>query len=101
MHGYIPGASQAILNLHPEVTEKAVKLLVGYKAINNFAEIHFLKNRLKIHLRPKSYIDPENRVEHLINSGFTMDRRLYISTAQDIDSVILLIKQSYEDVASI
>ena len=86
------------LALHPGVTERAVKLLVGYKAKHNFSEIHFLRNQLKIHLRPIHYIDPNGLVEHVHNAGFTMDRRVYISDPRDIEYVITLIKQSYADV---
>ncbi|PHS28129.1 MAG: hypothetical protein COA84_02460 [Robiginitomaculum sp.] len=90
-----------IMELHPAVTEKAVKVLVGYKARYNFAEIHFLGNRLKIHLRPKSYFDPRELVAHLENAGIIMNRRVYISSKKDIEYIMSLIKQSYEDVAFI
>lgn len=90
---------ERIMDVHPAIKEKAVKKLVGYKAKRNFAEIHFLSNCLKIHLRPKHYLDPKTRVEHLKDPGFTMDRRVYISSKNEIEYVMSLIKQSYEDVA--
>ncbi len=88
-----------ILRYDDRIEERAVRLLVRYKAKNNFAEIHFLSDRLKIHLRPKIYLDPKKRVETLANPGFTMDRRVYISEPEDIDYIMSLIRQSYEDVA--
>ena len=43
------------------------------------------------------YIDPKGLVEHVHNAGFTMDRRVYISDAREIEYVMSLIKQSYAD----
>ncbi len=88
-----------ILSWDDRIEERAVRLLVRYKAKFNFAEIHFLSDRLKIHLRPRIYSDPENKVETLKNPGFTMDRRIYISKLEDIDYVMRIIQQSYEDAA--
>lgn len=88
-----------IMELHPAISEKAVKKLVGFRARRNFAEIHFQSNALKIHLRPKDYIDPERRVEKLDNPGFTMDRRVYCSSEGDVPYIMSLIRQSYNDVA--
>lgn len=88
-----------IMELHPDITKKAVKLLVGFRARRNFAEIHFQSNSLKIHLRPQDYIDPEGRVEKLENPGFTMDRRVYCSSEEDVPYIMSLIRQSYNDVA--
>lgn len=88
-----------ILALSPAVSEKAVKILVGYRFNRNFAEIHFLTDRLKIHLRPKDYVDFRSYVERLKNPGFTMDRRFYLSDESDLDYALKLIRQSYQDVA--
>jgi predicted transport protein len=87
-----------ILALDPGIRERAVKILVGYKAKHNFAEIHFRSDRLKIHLRPKDYIDPRGVVERLENPGYTMDRRFYISDRTEMNYAMSLIEQSYDDV---
>lgn len=88
-----------IVALNSSVGEKAVKILVGYRVKLNFAEIHFLADRLKVHLRPKDYVDPRGYVERLENPGFTMDRRFYLSEEGDLDYAFELIRQSYQDVA--
>ena len=72
---------------------------MAYRVTNNFAEIHIGKKQLKIHLRPIDYDDPENKVDK-ISEGYnwTMDRRVYLKSHENIEYIFSLIEQSYKDV---
>lgn len=90
---------ERILALDETITEKATALYVAYRLANNFAEIHPGKSHLKIHLRPIEYIDPRGAVEKVPEGyNWTMDRRTYLKSADDLDYVLSLIEQSYKDV---
>lgn len=90
---------EQIINLDEGVEEKATSFYVAYRAAKNFAEVHIGKNQLKIHLRPIDYVDPRNRVEKIPDGyNWTMDRRVYLDSADDIEYVMGLIEQSYQNV---
>ena len=84
-----------ILRMCPEVTETPVKILIGYRVTQNFAEIHFGRSKLKVHLRPIMYDDPKGIVQTLVNPGFVMDRRFYLSEPTGVPYALTLIEQSY------
>lgn len=88
-----------IFELDENIKEKATTLYVAYRVAKNFAEIHIGKNQLKIHLRPVVYNDPRGLVDK-IPEGYqwTMDRRVYLKSQEDIEYVFGLIEQSYKDV---
>jgi len=88
-----------IFELDENITEKATTLYVAYRVTKNFAEIHIGKNQLKIHLRPIDYVDPDGRVEKIPDSyNWTMDRRIYVKSADDLVSTMQIIEESYQDV---
>lgn len=88
-----------IFELDDNITEKVTSLYVAYRVTKNFAEIHIGKNHLKVHLRPINYIDPDNKVEKVPDSyNWTMDRRIYIKSYDDIPYAIKIIEESYKDV---
>ncbi|WCE94613.1 DUF5655 domain-containing protein [Acidithiobacillus ferriphilus] len=90
---------EQIINLDEGVEEKATSFYVAYRAAKNFAEVHIGKNQLKIHLRPIDYDDPKNRVDKIPDGyNWTMDRRVYLDSAVDIEYVMSLIEQSYKNV---
>jgi predicted transport protein len=81
------------------IVEKPTSFYVAYRISNNFAEIHIGKNHLKIHLRPIEYDDPKSAVEKIPEGyNWTMDRRIYLKSADDLDYVISIIEQSYKNV---
>src|SRR5207247_4031759 len=81
------------------VVEKATTLYVAFRVSKNFAEVHILKNQLKIHLRPIEYEDPRHMVEKIPEGyNWTMDRRIYLTTPEDMDYVCGIVEQSYKDV---
>ncbi|MBU0673142.1 MAG: hypothetical protein KJ950_00695 [Proteobacteria bacterium] len=90
---------ERILELDENIKEKATALYISYRVAKNFVEITFLKDGLKIHLRPVDYDDPSGLVDK-ISPGYnwTMDRRVYLKSPKDLDYVFGIIEQSYKDV---
>lgn len=90
---------ERVLAIDEAITEKATSLYVAYRRSNNFAEVHVGRNQLKVHLRPIDYTDPRGLVEQVPEGyNWTMDRRIYLKEAADLDYVIAIIEQSYQDV---
>jgi predicted transport protein len=90
---------EQIVNLDEGIEEKATSLYVAYRAAKNFAEIYIGKNQLKIFLRPIDYDDPRNLVDQIPDGyNWTMNRRVYLDSADDVDYVVGLIEQSYKNV---
>ncbi|MDX8128035.1 DUF5655 domain-containing protein [Methylomonas sp. OY6] len=88
-----------IFELDENITEKATTLYVAYRVTKNFAEIHIGKNQLKVHLRPIEYNDPDSKVEKVSDSyNWTMDRRIYVKSANDLAYALKIIEESYQDV---
>lgn len=90
---------ERIVAIDDSVTENPTGSYVGYRMGNNFAEIHIGKNQLKIHLRPIDFVDPKGLVEKIPDGyNWTMDRRVYLKSASDLEYVVGLIEQSYKNV---
>lgn len=90
---------EQIVNLDEGIEEKPTSLYVAYRAAKNFAEVHIGRNQLKIHLRPINYDDPRKLVQKIPDGyNWTMDRRVYLESADDLDYVLGLIEQSYKNV---
>ena len=88
-----------IFEMDENITEKATTMYVGYRVVKTFAEVHIGKNHIKMFLRPIEYNDPNNLIEKIPDSyQWTLDRRVYIKTNDEIDYVFNLIEQSYQDV---
>lgn len=90
---------ERILSIDETIEEKATSLYVAYRVSNNFAEIHINKSQIKIHLRPITYEDPRGLVQKIPDGyNWTMDRRAYLTSPEDLDYVLGLIEQSYKNV---
>jgi len=90
---------ERIVALDDAVTENPTSIYVGYRMNKNFAEIHINQNKLKIHLRPIDYIDPKGMVEKIPDGyNWTMDRRVYLKSINDMEYIFGLIEQSYKNV---
>jgi predicted transport protein len=90
---------ERILALDETITEKATSLYVAYKLSNNFAEVYVGKGQIKIHLRPIDYEDSRKEVEKIPEGyNWTMNRRIYLKSLEDLDYVLGIIEQSYKDV---
>lgn len=90
---------ERIVAIDDSVTENPTGSYVGYRMGNNFAEVHIGKNQLKIHLRPIDYVDPKGLVETIPDGyNWTMNRRVYLKSASELEYVAGLIEQSYKNV---
>jgi predicted transport protein len=90
---------EKILAIDESITEKATAFYVAYRVSNNFAEIHIGKNQLKIHLRPIDFNDPKGNVEKIPEGyNWTMDRRIYLKSPDEMEYVMGMIEQSYKNV---
>jgi predicted transport protein len=90
---------ERIIEIDENIVEKPTAYYVGYRLSNNFAETHIGKNQIKIHLRPIDYDDPKGSVEKIPDGyNWTMDRRVYLNTPDELDYVMGLIEQSYKNV---
>ena len=90
---------ERIIAIDESVLEKPTTFYVAYRMSNNFAEIHIGKTQLKIHLRPIDYADPRGLVEKIPDGyNWTMNRRVYLKSINDLDYIVGLIDQSYKDV---
>lgn len=90
---------ERIVAIDETISENPTGSYVGYRMGNNFAEVHVGKNQLKIHLRPIDYIDPKGMVDKIPDGyNWTMDRRVYLKSGGDLDYVVGLIEQSYQNV---
>lgn len=90
---------ERITALDEAIVEKPTKLYVGYKLSNNFADLHFQKNGLKIFLRPISYEDPKGLVKQIPDGyNWKLNKFVQITNIEDLDYILGLIEQSYKDV---
>lgn len=88
-----------ILQMDENIIEKKTNNYIAYRLSKSFTEVHIGKQQIKIHLRPANYNDPLNKVEKMPESyKWAMDSRVYISNIDELDYIMKLIEQSYNDV---
>lgn len=88
-----------ILSLDDNITYRPTSEYIAYRLTKNFAEIHVQKQKIQIYLRPKDYFDPKCLVTKVSEKyGWVLDRRIYINSQDQLDDVMSLIEQSYQDV---
>lgn len=88
-----------IMLLDENIEERPTSYYIGYRLSKNFAEIHIGKNQVSVYLRPLVYNDPLNKVEKIPDSyKWTINRRIYVNDSDDINYVMRLVEQSYNDV---
>lgn len=88
-----------IFELDENVREKATSMYVGYRVTKTFAEVHLGKNQIKMFLRPIEYDDPKDKVDKIPDGyNWTLNQRVYLKDESEIDYVMGLIEQSYQDV---
>jgi predicted transport protein len=81
------------------ITERPTSEYIAYRLTKVFAEVHIQKKKIQIYLRPREYEDPKNMVSKISESyGWVLDRRMYLSSTDDLDYAMTLIEQSYQDV---
>lgn len=90
---------ERIMALDRYIIERPGKRHIAYRLGKNFVEVQFRKDWLVIHLRPIDYQDPLGMVERIAESyTVTMNRRVILASASDLDYVFGLIEQSYQNV---
>lgn len=90
---------ERVMAIDESVTEKPTQFYVAYRMAGNFAEVTIGKNQLKIHLRPIDYDDPKHMVDQIpAGYNWTMDRRIYLNTFDDLEYVLGIVEQSYKNV---
>lgn len=88
-----------IMQIDEDIIEKVTSYYIAYRLSKNFAEIHIGKNQIKLFLRPVEYVDPLKKVEKIPESyNWSMDKRVYIKNIDELDYVVDLIEQSYNDI---
>jgi predicted transport protein len=88
-----------IFELDENIEEKINNNYIAFKVSKIFAEVHVQKSKLLLYLRPINYNDPETRLYKVPDSyNWVLDRRVYINNEDDIDYVMKLIEQSYQDI---
>ena len=93
------GLRARILALGPQVVERAVQPYIGYRASKNFAEIHIQRSAIRVALRG-IYNDPQGKAVKVPDSHkWTLNWLVTFSNPTDLDYVMSLIEQSYNDVA--
>lgn len=90
---------EKIMRMDEYIIEKPGKRTISYALTKKFAEIQISKDRLVISLRGIEYLDPKNLVEK-IGAGYviTLNRRITIYELSDIDYVLGIVEQSYQNV---
>lgn len=88
-----------IFQLDTNVEERVTSLYVAYRLSKHFVELHFNKNDIKVYLRPVDFVDPKGLIEKIPDGyNWSMNRRVYIKNMEELEYVMQLIKQSYNDV---
>lgn len=90
---------EKIVAMDQYIIEKPGRRCISYRLTKNFAEVLIRRDRLVIDLRPIDYIDPQGMVERIAESyTVTMNRRVTLTSASELDYVFGLIEQSYQNV---
>lgn len=88
---------ERIIALDENIAEKATSYYVAYRTSNNFAEVHIGKSQIKLLLRPIEYDDPKGLIAKVPDTyKWTLDRRAYLETPDELDYVMSLVEQSYK-----
>lgn len=87
------------MSLDQLTVEKPGKRTITYRLTKIFAEVLIRKDRIVIDLRPVDYDDPRGMAERIASSyTVTLNRRVTLTSASDLDYVFSLIEQSYKNV---
>ena len=88
-----------IVALDQDIVEKCNTNYVSFGLTKNFADVQIGKNHIKIQLRKINYTDPKHLVEQTPGcSKWTLSRRVYLNSIDDLEYIMGLIEQSYKNV---
>ncbi|HSH79640.1 MAG TPA: DUF5655 domain-containing protein [Herpetosiphonaceae bacterium] len=89
-----------ILNLDPSIRIQYKKLYIAFKTSTNFVDVEPRKNRfvLYLNMRFDEIHDPKSLCRDVSNIGHwgNGDIEIGLSTMEQLDDVMYLVKQSYE-----
>jgi len=90
---------ERILSIDEYIIEKPNKRSIAYRLTKNFVEVLIRKERLVIYLRPIDFEDPRGMVERIAGDyTVTMNRRVTLASASELDYVFGIVEQSYQNV---
>jgi predicted transport protein len=86
-----------IFELGDDIGEKATSSYVGYLKKNRFAEVHILKKKIQVLVKPADYPDPNNEIIiYPESNNWAMDRGIYFDSREKLNYAMNLVKISYE-----
>jgi predicted transport protein len=92
---------EKLFELHPTIEERINKETVVYFLTNsnNFAECFLQKNRIRIQIRNRSYVDSEAWVQIVPETHlWTLNHFIIIENDSSLDYAISILRQSMNDV---
>lgn len=92
---------ERLLELHPTVTERVNKETVVYfpTGSHNFAECFLQKEKIRIQIRNRSYIDTEDWVKVVPKTHlWTLDHYILVEADSSLDYALNILRQSLSDV---
>lgn len=88
--------------INEDIYEYSTNAYIGYKLISRkklFAEVHIQQNKIVFHLRPIDYFASELSIQKVPDSHkWTLNKLVSITSETEIEKVINLIVQSYNDI---
>lgn len=92
--------SKRIRELNDGIEQYETKQYTGYKLNINFAEVQVQKKRIKISLLGRiNYKDSKGMIRQETNTCTrTLNKYVYLESADELDDVMALIRQSYRSV---
>lgn len=85
--------------IDPAIQENCWTYGVAYRCNKNFVELYFRVERLEVCLRPRRYVDPDRLLGSVPESyGWPLNRRFMLENEGQLDYLMDLVRQSYEDV---
>lgn len=86
-----------IMEISDNIEKRYKKIYIGYRTVRNFLEIQLKKNELVLYILPLDYDDPKKLIEEVPESyKYTLNKRLFIKTIDEIEYALNIIKNSYE-----
>lgn len=90
---------EEIFKIDESIIEKSTSEYVAYRMGKNFAEVHVRHKYLILYLRPIEYKDPNEMIQKVPESyNWTLDRRVYLKSEDDLNYIVDLVRQSFSDV---
>ncbi len=103
MYSLLEELRKRILNIDSSIKEEILKLYIAYKTNTNFVDVIPLKSKLRLvlNMKFKEIRDPKNVCKDITNLGRwgNGDVQVDISKFDELDYIMYLIKQSFDNIA--